>query len=402
MKMVGSLRILVLCLVLVLFSFSFVDAALLGVNRASISFDDVLRNGYAEQQITVTIGQPNDVLVSFEARGEVADWIRFEPESQSFFVNENNPGIINVIVEPPSDARVDDYSGLVFISTGSLGNVSSPMGTNVIVAFEVDVSVGLTDTQILSCSAGGFDLSDFELGEQGFFRAGVRNSGNVRLRPSFEIKVFSQMEDEVLANYEVRSGSDIIPTKSGVVEEFVSFDLEPGQYWAEISEPVCGARSRLTFSVLERGGISDVGDFSRLGVKTWASVGEIVPIVSYFKNDGTRTVSAQFKGTISKDNVVLDVLESDIINVPAGEEVNLEVFYVPQEIGQYRVSGRVHYNNKVSFERSSVMNVNEDGVIVEDSDGFDLFVLFLSVLIVVFAFLVFLILRKKKRKRKRF
>ena len=401
MKGLVGVRIFVLFFLLVLFGSSFVDGALLGVNRASLSFNNVLRSGYAEQQVTVTIGQPNDVLVSFEARGEIADWIRFEPAEQSFLVNEDNPGVINVIVEPPLDARVDDYSGMVFISTGALGNISSPMGTNVIVAFEVDVSVSLTDTQILSCSAGGFSLSDFEIGGEGEFRASVKNSGNVRVRPSFGVKVFSQMQDELLIEYEFSSDSEVIPTRSGVVEELISFDLEPGQYWAEISEPVCGSRSTLTFSVLERGGISDVGEFSRLSAKTWASVGEIIPVVASFKNDGSRTVSAQFKGTVSKDGVILDVLESDTINVPAGEEVDLEVFYVPEELGHYRVSGRVHFNNKVSFERSSVFNVNEESS-SDVSGGSDMLVLFLSVLIVIFALLVFLILRKKKRKRKRF
>ena len=387
-------------LVLIFYSES-VSAALLGVNRASLTYQDVLRGGYAEQQVVITMGSPNDIQVFFEARGEIADWVRFEPVEDFLIVNENNPGTLNVIVEPPSDVRVDNYEGIILITTGSLGEIATQMGTNVVVAFEVKVNINITDTQIISCTAGGFSISDVEIGESNLIIANIKNSGNVRIRPSFDINIYSQMQDVLLKSSSYRHDFEIIPTKTQSVQGLVDLSLEPGQYWAEITEPVCGTTSLVTFSVLERGGIIDEGELLRIRTTTWASTNEIVPISASFKNTGSRTVNAQFKGIVSKDNKVLEVIESSVVNVAPGEEFDFEMFYTAKEIGQYRVSGRVHYNNKVTFERGTIINVNEEGVAVADSSSVDSVTLFFSIIIVVMTLLIFLILRKEKKKKKK-
>lgn len=376
------------------------EASLLGVNRAKLNYENVLRGGYAEQQVTVTIGAPIDIQVFYEARGDVADWIRFEPEENFLTVNESSPGVINVIVEPPQDARVDVYSATILITTGALGEVTSQMGTNVVVAFEVDVTINITDTQIISCTAGGIALNTIEVNEQSTLSARIRNTGNVRVRPVFDMKIFSQMHDDLVKEYSYRHLEDVIPTKTKNLESRINLELEPGQYWAEITEPVCGTTTLVTFSVLERGEISDEGELSSLRASTWANTNEIVPITAIFKNKGARTVSAQFKGIVSKDNRIVEILESDSIDVAPGQEVNLEMFYTAKEIGQYRVSGRVHFNNKVTFERGTIINVNQEGVASSDN-SFDSISLFFSVVIVTVTFLIFLILRKEKKKKKK-
>jgi hypothetical protein len=387
-------------LVLIFYSKS-VNAALLGVNRASLNYEDVLRGGYAEEQIIITMGSLNNIQVFFEARGDVADWIRFEPEDDFLVVNENNPGILNIIVEPPSDVRVDNYEGVILISTGALGNVSSQMGTNIVVAFEVKININITDTQIISCTAGGISISDVEIGESNLIIANIKNSGNVRIRPSFDINIYSKMQDNLLKSSSYRHDFEIIPTKTQAVQGLINLALEPGQYWAEITEPVCGTTSLVTFSVLERGGISDLGELLRIRTSTWASTNEIIPISASFKNSGSRIVSAQFKGVISKDGKIVEVIESDVVNIAPGEEFDFEMFYTASDIGQYRVSGRVHYNNKVTFERGTIINVNEEGVAVSNSSGVDSVTLFFSIVIVVMTLLIFLILRKEKKKKKR-
>ena len=376
------------------------EASLLGVNRAKLNYENVLRGGYAEQQVTVTIGSPIDIQVFYEARGDVADWIRFEPEDAFLIVNESSPGVINVIVEPPQDARVDVYSATILITTGALGEITSQMGTNVVVAFEVDVTINITDTQIISCTAGGIALNTIEVNEQNTLSARIRNTGNVRVRPVFDMKIFSQMHDELVKEFSYRHLEDVIPTKTKNLESRINLELAPGQYWAEITEPVCGTTSLVTFSVLERGEISDEGELSSLRASTWANTNEIVPITAIFKNKGARTVSAQFKGIVSKDGRIVEILESDSIDVAPGQEVNLEMFYTAREIGQYRVSGRVHFNNKVTFERGTIINVNQEGVASSES-SFDSISLFFSVVIVTVTFLIFLILRKEKKKKKK-
>lgn len=401
MRTKNLILLLFILIIITLLNSIISEASLLGVNRARLNYENVLRGGYSEQEIVVTMGSPIDIQVFFEARGDVADWIRFEPEEDYLVVNENNPGEITVIVEPPEDARVDVYSATILITTGSLGEITSQMGTNVVVAFEVDVKINITDTQIISCTAGGISFSTVEIGEANILNAKIRNTGNVRIRPVFDLNVYSQMRDSLVKEFTYRHPDDIIPTKSQNIESEINLGLEPGQYWAEITEPVCGTTALVTFSVLERGEISDEGELSILRTSTWAETNEIVPITAVFKNDGVRTVSAQFKGIISKEGRIVEVIESDSVDVSPGDEVNLEMFYTAKELGQYRVSGRVHYNNKVTFERGTIINVNEEGVVVSNSSGVDSVTLFFSIVIVVMTLLIFLILRKEKKKKKR-
>ncbi len=371
------------------------EAALLGVNRASLSYEDVLRGGYAEQGIVATAGTPHDVQVFYEARGEIADWISFEPGEEYIIVNEDNPGNLNVVVEPPSDARVDVYEGKIVIMTGPLGEITSTMGTNVVVAFEVDVTINITDTQILTCTAGGFDIRDTEINDPAAFSARVRNTGNVRARPSFEIEIYDQLQENKVLDYEYTHNTDILPTRSLDVEGNLNLELDPGQYWARITEPVCGQSSMITFSVLERGGISDVGEFIRINNEPWAETGEIIPVTASFRNRGERTVSAQFKGIVSKDGRIVEVLESAVIDVPPGELTDLEMFFSTDDPGQYKISGRVHYNQKITFERGSIVNVNPSAG--GDEEGFDLILLlFVFVLLASFVLVVLIVTKKTK------
>lgn len=372
-----------------------VSASVIGVNRAELSFSDVLRNGYAEQEFVVSMGTDYDIQVFYEARGEIADWIRFEPDSERVIVNQDSPQTIKVIVEPPSDARVESYEGSIVVLTGPLGEASGNMGTNVVAAFEIKVVVDITDTQILSCSVGGMNILDSEQGFPLTFSSTLRNTGNVRVRPSFNIEVFDQLEQEQVLTSRFVSNSDIVPTGSANIAGDLELDLAPGQYWARITEDVCDGSSYITFSVLETGAIRDVGEFIRIQNDAWSESGDIVPLNVFFRNRGERVVSAQFKGTVSKDGKIVEILESDVINVDPDQLIQINMFYTPQEYGQYEIKGRIHYNNKISFERGSVLNVQPSSGI---NTGFSFLSAVFYTAIISSVVLLFLILRKKKKK----
>ncbi|MCC7574005.1 hypothetical protein KO361_00230 [Candidatus Woesearchaeota archaeon] len=390
---------IIISIVLVMILSQNTEASILGVNRARLNFENVLRGGYAEQQITVSMGSERAIQVFYEAKGEIADWITLEPRDEHLIVTENNPGIINVIVEPPSDARVDTYEGTIIISTGPVGEITSQIGTNIVVAFEVKITVTITDTQIISCTAGGINLDTIEINEENTITATIRNTGNVRIRPLFEMKIFSQLQEQLIKEHAYRHDAEIIPTKTEIINNKINLGLEPGQYWAEITEPICGNKATITFSVLERGGISDEGNLITLRTKTWATTNEIVPITAKFKNQGTRTVSAQFKGVILKDGKIIKIIESETINVPRNEEIDIEMFYTPEEPGQYQVKGRIHYNQKVTQERGTIINVNTETKTQKTNTN--IVTLTYSIIIITITTLLFLILRKKKKKKRK-
>ncbi len=391
---------LVLCLVLMFIIVPFVHASLLGVNKVSIDYMNVLRGGYAEDTVVVSSGSSNDIAVYAEAQGDIKDWISFKPTQQPLAMNANNPSTIQVIVQPPIDARVGFYEGTVLISTGPLANQSGNMGTNVVVAFEVKIRVNITDTQSLSCTAGGFDIKDLEVGNPLDFSASVSNSGNVRVRPDFRINIYDQDQKNLLAVLNYTSPRDILPTLSDQITARLNNTLKVGQYWVDASSPVCNSNSLLTFSVLEKGGISDVGDFVRLQNDAWALTGDIVPINASFRNRGTRIVSAQFKGIVTKDGKIVKTIASDILDVNPGELMQLQSFFTPNIFGQYRISGRVYYNNKITYEKASILNVNPGTSAESNLWVVYKYYVILLLFIVIIIVLLFLIIRRKKRARK--
>lgn len=398
-------RIVNMQIVLVVFLIIFANfgvSALLGVNRVSLTYNDVLRGGYAQDNVVITIGSDELIPVNFEAKGDIKEWIRFEPLDGPLLVNKDNSGMLKIIVEPPIDSRVGAYEGKVLITTGSLGQVESEMGSSVEVAFELKIVVIISDTQILSCNSGGFEIKDSEIGQPNEFFATIMNNGNVRIKPLIEFKIFDQLQEQEILSTSYLSKNEILPTTSQEIIDFIELNLSKGQYWVEIKSSECSGDGALrTFSILEKGEIGDVGEFVRIDNLPWASTKELIPIVAHFRNRGERSVSAQFKGTISKDGKIIQVLESDILTVAPQETVPIEMFFSPKDIGQYKINGRVYYNNKITFQKGSIINVNPSNSL-EESNGEFMLSIILSVLIVIIAVFVFLIIKRKKNKWKAF
>jgi hypothetical protein len=390
----------VLSLLLILLVVPAVSASLLGVSKVSMDYTNVLRGGYAEDTIVVSTGSSNNIAVYLEAQGDIKDWVSFKPTQVPLVMSANNPASIQFVVQPPIDTQVGFYEGTVMIRTGNLANQSGNMGTNVEVAFEIKIRVNVTDTQTLTCTAGGFDLRDAEIGTPLEFSATVSNNGNVRIRPDFKFNIYDQDQKTLITTLSYASQTDILPTLTGQISVRLNNTLKEGQYWAEASSPLCNSTSLLTFSILEKGGISDIGDFVRLQNQPWALTGDIVPINASFRNRGSRIVSAQFKGIVTKDGKIIKVITSDKLDVAPGELIQLQSYFTPTVFGQYRLSGRIYYNNKITFEKSSILNVNPGS-----NNAFNLwntykYYIILLLLIIIILILLILIIRRRRKAKK--
>ena len=106
-------------------------------------------------------------------------------------------------------------------------------------------------------------------------------------------------------------------------------------------------------------------------------------------------MSAKFKGVITMNNKIVQNIDSDFYDVAPGQMINLTVFFTPKKQGQYYISGRALYNNKLSFEKSSILNVNS-GEDITDINM--LYVVVIIIIIIIILILLILIKRRKKRK----
>ena len=157
-----------------------------------------------------------------------------------------------------------------------------------------------------------------------------------------------------------------------------------------VSSPDCSGSATLTFDVYERGGIVDSGEFVDIEVEPWNNVGDIIPITAFFQNLGERTVSAKLKGTITKNDRLFKVIDTDFFNTPPGEIVGIETFFNPTEPGRYLMEGRILYNDKLTYQRSAIINVRGEAL----GGGFAWNYIFIIIIII---FLILLIRKKKRR-----
>jgi len=328
-----------------------------GVSPGILHFNNVLRGGYAEGFVTVSVSRDEPVSVTAKPRGQVASWLTFE-EGPHYQVSRSNPARIKVIVNTPPDVANGIYTGVIRFTTSPLGTITSGAGTAIQVSIDVLITVEVTDVQFLSCKADSFRILNAEVGQPISFSANILNNGNVRVTPSASVVIWDKEQEKIIKTLSVTSNKELLPTTRGAVFlNFPSSDLEISQYWAEITVVPCRDTRLLTFDVLEEGALSLDGVLKTIITKVWADVGEIVPITAVFQNLGVAPVKSRFVGHVELDGKTVELLESEEVVARVGEDTELTTFFTPETPGRYLVKGKVIYSNKETFEATGIINV---------------------------------------------
>ncbi|RLE42501.1 hypothetical protein DRJ48_03415 [Candidatus Woesearchaeota archaeon] len=332
----------------------------LGVSPGGLDFREVLKGGYARRVITVSTSKSEPVLTRITLEGEIADWITFEPNTTEFYISEDKPYNIGVIVQPPENIENGNYSGVMHVRTEKLGSLGgAAFGAIIKADVTVNINVEITGQEILSCYVGGLDVRDAEEGYPIEVYASVANDGNVGITPLFEVYVWDQMRTTLLLTRTIEERR-ILPTTKERLLLTIPNSLKPGQYWISVRVPECRFSQLKTFDVLEPGGISDKGELVGINTKPWVSVGEVVPIIGVFKNTGNRSEEVKLKIEIYKDKQLVKVLETETLRVMDGETREFKQYFIPKVAGRYEVRGVAFYNKKVTFEKGGVINVKPE------------------------------------------
>lgn len=380
----------------VLCSLTFTSAAVpVGISPGTVEFRNTLRGGYAERFVTVTIGSEELNEVSFEPRGDIADWLGFPDQVN---VSQDQLGRVLITVEPPTDTPNGNYTGFLRVHTSALneevGGDGSATGF-VRAVVDIAITVGVTDIETLSCNAGSFSVSTVEQGDDIVVNFNFLNSGNIRLKPQATIDIWDQDQIEIVKTVDL-TGNDVLPTKQEVVAFRIdSDDLDLDQYWMDISVPDCFAQDTLTFDVLAPGALRSKGTLLRIEAPFAAETGDTLPISAVFQNIGEKEVSAKFEGKITRDGKIIQLLESDEQLISINEISSFPFFFTPEEEGTYIASGRVLYDRKKTFESSATM------MVVKKTFGLkDVLITLLYIALVVIIGVLFYKIRGEKRRYK--
>jgi hypothetical protein len=374
---------------------SFVSSANIGVSPATISFNNVLRGGYAERMVTITIDSNEPTKVSLAPRGDIAEWLSFK--ETEFEVSKGKPYYLKIILRPPIDIPNGNYSGFLRITMSSKGKTIEGQATGIVnAALDLYIGVDITDVEYSSCRAWGFNVQSAEKGDDVIFKLSVANDGNIRLSPTIKIDVWDQERTEIVKQLEY-SDETIIPTTEGELTiKLDSSDLDLGQYWAEVTSVECYSSETLTFDVLEEGALKAQGTLLSVTSPSWIKVGDTTLIEALFENNGEKSVDARFKGEITLGNKIIQILESPSSSVDIGKLETFKFYFTPKTEGRYIVTGIVLYDGKRTFEKSTVINVEKKGF---GWDTIKLPLIYL-ILIIAIAYLTYKISKERNRNKK--
>ena len=374
-----------------------VSGAVIGISPSIASFSSMIKGGYAERNAVVSTSYIQPVRAHFIVEGDIKDWITFLPEDNEFVFSRDEPYSFTFIIQPPEDTENGNYSGIVKVRTDELISVESGAGSSVIAEIGMLVYVEVIGDQIIACRAGAISTTSAEVGTDFRVNAVVNNDGNVRFRPQVLVDVWDQYRTQIVLS-ERFLGPQILPTRSSQFSGEIANSLPVGQYFADIYVQECDVRKTATFDIVEKGGIADSG--SLLGIRTneVGYINEPMPVFSLFKNSGTRKVIAQLKGEIKNMNTgkVVQVLESDSLEVNPQETIEFRMFFIPEQEGPYQVTGRVVYNNKITFdEQGTVFKI------LKKDSGFRLSWLFILILYFIIGLLILIMIGKIRKARRK-
>ncbi len=380
-----------------------VSGVAIGVNKAELNFNNVLRGGYAQDSIIVSTDTSQDVFIERIVTGEISDWVSFG--SEELILRNGGSDSLKVIVKPPKDIANGIYLGELKLLTSPLfkttsGNIGSAIRTS----FLIKLKITIVGDEFISCSVAGFEIDDSEITYPLIFHSSVKNSGNVQIRPDFKINIWNQEQSEIVASKSLVYSFNILPTLSEQVTSVLGgVNLDVGQYWAEIASSMCAGSGFITFNILEKGEIVDLGELFSVKNSLWVQVGDIVPISAIFKNTGSRSESVKLKGTIKLAGQIIKVVDTDAVLVDPGQSVSLETFFNPKMEGQYIINLRALYNNKLTFWKSSILNAKSSFIYdqtLKDLKSKQYFSMFILIIIIIVILLLLIIIKKKKKKRR--
>ncbi|MBI3027832.1 hypothetical protein HYY70_07010 [Candidatus Woesearchaeota archaeon] len=378
---------------------SLADAVSIGISPGRVRFDNVLKGGYSERIVKISTGSDEEVLASYRISGGIKNWVRFDPNSTTFTLTKNNPYLLKIIIEPPSDLQVGNYSGNIEFVTEALGGVSGRAGALIKTAVILTANLEVTGTEIIKCRAGGFSFNDAEIGFPLEYSYTVINDGNVRLSPTITLDVWDQLQENLVLTREIK-GEEVLPTTEKRIIGTLQNTLNEDQYWLNMKANECKTGTMLTFSIVEKGAIADNGDLIEIRNKPWALTSETVQITAKFQNSGKRSVTAKFKGAIRLEDKIVRLIETEEVIVPSGETSDFDIFFIPEIPGRYTLTGRVVYNKKLTFEKGSVLNVNPAPEVIAVK-RFQFLPLFLYLIIIITILFILRVIIKEKIKEKR-
>jgi len=379
---------------------AFAQAMSIGAGPSDIEFDNVLKGGYAERVVTVSTAGDEDLTITVEVMGDITGWISIKP-SNTFNLPPKGRTEIAVVLQPPVDAANGEYSGSLYIRASPVAVITEGTGASVGGAVKIGLTAEVTGDEVVDYKLSEVRVSDTEIGFPIRFNVSVKNKGNVKVSPTIHIEIFDRLKKNLLKVVDY-TDLTVLPTiTESVVISVPTKGLEVGKHVATISSDLGGSAS-VEFNIMAPGTLAMKGLLSGVSVnKHWVQVGELVEVNGLFLNRGELLIEgAKLKGQVYlvsedfKTEKLVEVFESDMLNVPVNSQQSFKSYFKPTSAGRYVVRGSVIYQGKETRKKETILNV------LPQEKNYTLYYIGVGVLVIVLVY--FLLMKSEDGRTRRF
>ncbi|MFH1648111.1 MAG: hypothetical protein ABIA11_00045 [Patescibacteria group bacterium] len=237
--------LLILLIASIGFAWADIAQAGFGISPAQIQAHQLAPGSHYEQRFILSRGQPTEDLVaniSFEFPNylEVLDWITIDPGDKILLPEGQQRVPMYVKIDVPKGAEYKTYLGSMRVGV-SASEALQGQGVSISLGAKIDVSLMVTEIQIIEFKIKGFEIPPAEEGFNWWkiklpgkveLLIDIENAGNVKAAPNrAEIEIYDLDKENLLYKGEDKSLEKIDSFDRKKIVASFKHRLEPGQYW---------------------------------------------------------------------------------------------------------------------------------------------------------------------------
>lgn len=356
--------LIVIGLILVLL-ISNAEAIGLGVVPSKLSIADALRGEEYEQMIVV---HNTDVMTTTfrpYATGEIRGWIEFYDEDGNKLTKVMIPGKDSAKIllkfKIPDDAASGNYNSTVYVENVPGAAAGEGVGAQMLIRMPVDITIRVTGEQILEGAVHGVTLMNTEIEHPLRIEVMFKNTGNVVAKPVINVEIGE--EGTVINSFSAADKAVKPHTMEKISVEWNTRGQAVGDYVADVRVSLEGNvlyEREFPFKILEKGELTRKGILSALSYEGEPVSGEIIKVLATFENMGKIETKAKFTGEVHRDGKLIEVIESDELEIPVRKTGTLTSYFKLDEPGDYNISGYAVYEGKKTNTKDILLKVPEE------------------------------------------
>jgi hypothetical protein len=328
----------------------------IGIYPTRLDFDSVLRGGEYFKTIGVINNSGSPATFSVTAAGDIAKWADFvDPTNVSRSLTQftvQARGQVGLRVRVPAKLANGTYLGVVHIlsnplAIGSTSNGASSQGVKI--GADLAVTVIVVGAEVIRGSLlDSRAPQKIEAGYRSRLTNIVANSGNVQIRPNFNVVITHG--DTTVATLKFQDRTVDSGATAPIETDWKTTPATAiGGYIAHVTASAqgvpLGARE-VRFEVVPFGTLSRNGAFESLKVTNKPVPGQAARVEAVFRNTGAIETNATFVGELDLNGHVVRGVTSVPELVQVGDVRTIEMFVRVDVKGHYTFKGRINFDGR--------------------------------------------------------